>query len=165
MLSFLDGPSLTSVHDYWKNHSSDYMELCWQSNTHTHTHTHTPYWFSFSGELWIINCGTLHAVLFLGCITRSQDLQRWWNRMMDGFWVPRSPLTPKCPILCDLHSPLYRLEINILLLSHWEKIKLCSFNITQSYFLKSLISICSLLESRCPSSFKVKVLPPIPFIT
>ena len=24
-----------SVHDYWKNHSSDYMELCWQSNVST----------------------------------------------------------------------------------------------------------------------------------
>ena len=24
--------ALTSVHDYWKNHSFDYMDLCWQSN-------------------------------------------------------------------------------------------------------------------------------------
>ena len=24
--------SLTSVHDYWKNHSFDYMDLCWQSD-------------------------------------------------------------------------------------------------------------------------------------
>ena len=23
---------LTSTHDYWKNHSFDYMDLCWQSN-------------------------------------------------------------------------------------------------------------------------------------
>ena len=23
---------LTSVHDYWKNHSFDYMDLCWQSD-------------------------------------------------------------------------------------------------------------------------------------
>ena len=23
-------PTLTSVHDYWKNHSFDYMDLCWQ---------------------------------------------------------------------------------------------------------------------------------------
>ena len=23
---------LTSIHDYWKNHSIDYMDLCWQSN-------------------------------------------------------------------------------------------------------------------------------------
>ena len=22
----------TSIHDYWKNHSFDYMEICWQSN-------------------------------------------------------------------------------------------------------------------------------------
>ena len=31
-LSFLYGPTLTSIHDYWKNHSFDYTELCWQSN-------------------------------------------------------------------------------------------------------------------------------------
>ena len=30
-LNFLYGPALTSIHDYWKNHSSDYMGLCWQS--------------------------------------------------------------------------------------------------------------------------------------
>ena len=27
--SFLYGPILTSIHDYWKNHSFDYMDLCW----------------------------------------------------------------------------------------------------------------------------------------
>ena len=26
------GPTLTSVHNYWKNHSFDYMDLCQQSN-------------------------------------------------------------------------------------------------------------------------------------
>ena len=26
------GPTLTSVHDYWKNHSFDCMDLCWQSD-------------------------------------------------------------------------------------------------------------------------------------
>ena len=30
--SFLYGPTLTSIHEYWKNHSFDYTELCWQSN-------------------------------------------------------------------------------------------------------------------------------------
>ena len=29
-LSLLYGPTLTSVHDYWKNHSFDYMDLCQQ---------------------------------------------------------------------------------------------------------------------------------------
>ena len=32
VLSLLHGPTLTSVHDYWKNHRFDSMELCWQSN-------------------------------------------------------------------------------------------------------------------------------------
>ena len=27
-LSFLYGPTLTSIHDYWKSHSVDYMDLC-----------------------------------------------------------------------------------------------------------------------------------------
>ena len=32
VLSLLCGPSLTSVHDYWKKHSFDYTDICWQSN-------------------------------------------------------------------------------------------------------------------------------------
>ena len=28
----LSSKSLTSIHDYWKNHSLDWMALCWQSN-------------------------------------------------------------------------------------------------------------------------------------
>ena len=31
-LSFIHSPHLTSTHDFWKNHSLDYMDLCWQSN-------------------------------------------------------------------------------------------------------------------------------------
>ena len=31
-LSFPYSPTLTSIHDYWKNHSIDLMDLCWQSN-------------------------------------------------------------------------------------------------------------------------------------
>ena len=31
-LSFLHSPTLTSMYDHWKNHSLDYMDLCWQSN-------------------------------------------------------------------------------------------------------------------------------------
>ena len=32
VLSFLYSPTLASIHDYWKNHSFDWMNLCWQSN-------------------------------------------------------------------------------------------------------------------------------------
>ena len=31
-LSFLCGPTLTTVHDYWKNHNFDYIDICWQSD-------------------------------------------------------------------------------------------------------------------------------------
>ena len=30
--AFFIVPALTSIHDYWKKHSLDYMDLCWQSN-------------------------------------------------------------------------------------------------------------------------------------
>ena len=33
MLSFLYSPTLTFIHDYWKSHSFDYTDLCWQSNS------------------------------------------------------------------------------------------------------------------------------------
>ena len=31
-LSLLYGPNLTPIYDYWKNHSSDYTDLCWQND-------------------------------------------------------------------------------------------------------------------------------------
>ena len=31
-LRFLHSPTLTSIHDHWKNHSLDQMDLCWQSS-------------------------------------------------------------------------------------------------------------------------------------
>ena len=31
-LSFLYSPTLTSIHDYWKNNGFDQTDLCWQSN-------------------------------------------------------------------------------------------------------------------------------------
>jgi len=32
VLSLLYGPTLTSIHDYWKNYSFDYIDLCQQSD-------------------------------------------------------------------------------------------------------------------------------------
>ena len=31
-LRFIYSPALTSIHDYWKNHSFDYTNFCWQSD-------------------------------------------------------------------------------------------------------------------------------------
>ena len=33
VLSFIQGPTLTSMYDYWKNQSFYYMDLCWQRDT------------------------------------------------------------------------------------------------------------------------------------
>ena len=38
-LNFLYSPTLTSIHDYWKNHSFDEMDLCWQSNVSAFEYT------------------------------------------------------------------------------------------------------------------------------
>ena len=38
-LTFLYGPTLTSIHDYWINHSLDYMDLCWQSDVSAFQYT------------------------------------------------------------------------------------------------------------------------------
>ena len=35
VLSFFNNPTLTSIHDHWKNHSLDQTDLCWQSNVST----------------------------------------------------------------------------------------------------------------------------------
>ena len=39
VLSFLYHPTLTSVHDYWKSHSFDDMDLCWQNYVSTFKYT------------------------------------------------------------------------------------------------------------------------------
>ena len=31
-LVFFYGPTLTSIHDYWKSHSFDSTDICWQNN-------------------------------------------------------------------------------------------------------------------------------------
>ena len=31
-LNFLHSPTLTSIHDYWRNHSLDYTDISWQRN-------------------------------------------------------------------------------------------------------------------------------------
>ena len=32
VFNLLYSPTLTSIHDYWKNQSFDYTDICWQSN-------------------------------------------------------------------------------------------------------------------------------------
>ena len=50
MLSLLYGPTLTSIHDYWKNHSFDYTDLCWQSDVTDIICTY--YWWRNWVQIW-----------------------------------------------------------------------------------------------------------------
>ena len=43
VLSLHYGSTLTSVHDYWKNHSFDYMDLCFQNDV----------WGNIKAERWL----------------------------------------------------------------------------------------------------------------
>ena len=62
MLSLLYGPILTSIHDYWKNHSSDQMDLCQQSDVSAlfmdiwpmiHLWFCCNLWICFISSLWV----------------------------------------------------------------------------------------------------------------
>ena len=49
ILSLLCGPTLTSIHDYWKNHRFDYSDLCQQSDVSTFQYVSDVYvCYSFS---------------------------------------------------------------------------------------------------------------------
>ena len=48
-LSFLFNPTLMSIHDYWKNHSFDKMDLCWLVSMDTYNSF--PNWKSYWGFL------------------------------------------------------------------------------------------------------------------
>ena len=47
VLSLFYCPTLTSIHDYWKNHSFDYTDLCWQTNVSAFKFSvYVCHWFS-----------------------------------------------------------------------------------------------------------------------
>ena len=55
-LSLLYSPALTSIRDYWKNHSFDNMDLCQQSNVSVFYYTGC---FYISKYLWVQMCDFL----------------------------------------------------------------------------------------------------------
>ena len=81
-LSFLYGPTLTSVHDYWKNHSFDYMDLCRQGDLSA---------FKYAAQV----CHSFHSkeqasFNFMAAVTVRSDLGAQENKVCHRF--PFSPL-------------------------------------------------------------------------
>ena len=65
-LSLLYSPTLTSIHDYWKNHSFDQMDLCWQSNVSAFYVIEVAHSFSFKEQA---------SFNFMAAVTICSDLE------------------------------------------------------------------------------------------
>ena len=64
--SFIDGPTLSSIHDYWKNHSFDYADLCRQSDVS-----------AFSAYQWWSSNSFTGLCEFFCKITRPSPMGLW----------------------------------------------------------------------------------------
>ena len=68
VLSLLYGPTLTSIHDYWKNHSFYYMDLCQQSNIST---------FNMLSRFVIAFLPRSKRLYFMASVTVHSDFGAW----------------------------------------------------------------------------------------
>ena len=95
-LSLLYGSTLTSIHDYWKNHRFDYTHLCWERS-----------WAALvpwqGGNPWGAQVTHLGCFLVLSCLTVTEKKQArppWLRGISDlsemKVWVtrPGQPLRP-----------------------------------------------------------------------
>ena len=94
-LSLLYGPTLTSVHDYWKNHRFDFMDLCWPSDVSAFEYTvqvcHSFFFFFFLRSTSLISCLQSPSIIILEPkkVNSAQFLlfphlfsMKWWD------WMP-----------------------------------------------------------------------------
>ena len=68
VLSLLYGPTLTSIHDYWKNHNYDNMDICQQSDVSAY---------------WLKATNTDYLTISTGREFRSSFTRWFWIRV---FW-------------------------------------------------------------------------------
>ena len=76
-LSFLYSSSLTSIHDHWKNHSFDYMDLCWQSNVS-----------AFSYSVWVCHSFSSKEQMsfnFMAAVIICSDFEAPQNKVSHYF--------------------------------------------------------------------------------
>ena len=84
--AFFGCPTLTSIHDHWKNHSLDKMDLCWQSNVQVRLY-HTSIGVHHSAPKHQGPRGATHASLSTVVSTGSGLLEAFsWLR--GACWTP-----------------------------------------------------------------------------
>jgi len=83
--------TLESVHNYWKNHSFDYVDLCWQSD---------------------ISSLNMLPRFVIGFLQRSKCLLISWLQSLQWFWSPRKTIqyTQYNPIRNTLCWPKHSFE-------------------------------------------------------
>jgi len=84
-VTVLYGPTLTSIHDSWKNHSFDYMDLCWHY---------------FVSKLISLLFNTLSRFVIAFLPTSRHLLISW----LQWFWSPRKYSLSLFPLFPDLFA-------------------------------------------------------------
>ena len=128
MLSLLYGPTLPSIHDYWKNHSFDYNDLCQQSD------------FSDIGRLflfemciipsrWLSDPYSTQKTTF---VTFSSSLTAFLNFQSDRFFQIQRSNTPLPIITPFLEVIIISLPDKPVMFIHFKIFWLPSTNILTS---------------------------------
>ena len=142
-LSLLYSPTLTSIHDHWKNHSLGQTDLCWQSNT------------------LLFNMLSRLVITFL---PRNKHLLILWVQSPSAvIWEPRkiksataSTVSPS--ISCEVMGP------DSMIFVFWMLSFKPTFSLSSFTFIKRLFSSSSLSAIRAVSSAYLRLLIFLPEI-
>ena len=141
MLCLLYGPTLTTIHDHWKDHSLDYMDLCQQCFCFS-THGLGLSSFSFQ-EAFIF--------WFHGC---SHHPQWFWRPGRGNLW-----LLPTFPFYLPCIMGLAAIILVFLIFSLKPALSLCFFTLIRRFFGSSLLSAVTVITSAYPRL--CMIFPPI----
>ena len=137
MLSFLYSPTLTSIHDYWKNHSFNYRDLCWQNN---------------------VSDFNMLSRLVIAFLPRSKCLLISWLQSASA-----EVLEPKIikSVTVSIVSPFISHEVmgpDAMILVFWMLSFKPTFPLSSYTFIKRLFSFSSLSAIRVVSSAYLRLL-------
>ena len=142
-LSLLYGLTLTLVHDYWNNHSFDYLELCQQSDSSA---------FKYAVKVWHVFPSMEQASFnFMAAVTVHSDFRAQENKVYHCFHFS--------PTICHEVMGLDTMIFIFWMLSFRPVFSLSSFT-----FIKRLFSSSSFSALRVVLSSYLKLLTFLPTI-
>ena len=129
-LSLLYGPTLTSIHDYWKNHSFDYTDLCQQSDVLA---------FNSLSRLVSFSSKEQATFNFMAAVTIHSELGAQENKVCHCFHC--------FPIYLPWSDGLVAMILAFWMLSFKPIYSLSSFTFIKELFSSSLIFAIRVLSS------------------